>query len=99
MGLAEATVHTSGINIESVLTIIGALVVAIVAVGTWLDQRVKNRQDATKAEISEAVTHLSEVLLERLETKENVANLRTQVATLSVQVDGLVRTLDRIKPS
>lgn len=96
--MALATVQTSGINIQEVLTIIGALVVAVVAVGTWLDQRVKNRQDATKAEISEAVTHLSDVLLERLETKENVANLRTQVATLSVQMEGLVRALDR-RPS
>lgn len=96
---AVAPVHTTGVNWESVITIVLSILVAFATVGAFLDVRLRRRQEDTKNEITEAVSHLSAVLLERLETKENVASLRTEVATLTVKLDLLSRNLSGISGS
>lgn len=96
--LATATqVHTTGINIAAVLSIVLPVVGAILGVGTFLDNRTKRReerrdkfveqiQQETQKEITTAVNHLSEVLLERLETKQAVNDLRVTIAGMQAEL-------------
>lgn len=76
-------------NWVQVLVVLAGLIAAIAALGAWLDQRTKARQAETKNEVREAVDQLSAVLLERLETKENVAELRVQMARMNEQLKNL----------
>lgn len=69
--LTLQTVRATGINWASVSVIVTAIVVCVGAVGGYARRLVKG-----------SVDHLSDVLVERLETKENVAELRTRVAVL-----------------
>lgn len=79
--LAIQTVHTSGVNWESVAVIVGSLVACLTFLGTIIERR--NRQ--IRSDITGAVTHLGEVLGERLETKANVAALSGRVAVLEAE--------------
>ena len=71
-------VHTTGIDWESVGTIIGgfAAFATLILIIIW---RVTG---AVRREIAESVTHLAEILNSRLETKDTVARLTTRVAVL-----------------
>jgi hypothetical protein len=73
-----STVHTSGINWESVGTILGGFA----GVGGLILAIVGRISKSIRAEIKESVDHLAEVLNERLATKEAVSKLETEVAVL-----------------
>lgn len=88
---AIQTVKTSGINWPSVLLIAGSIVGCIVALLGFLDIRQRRRQDDIRDEITRAVNHLSDVLLEKLETKDNVNDLKTEVAVMHDQIVDLKR--------
>ena len=79
--LVLQTVHTTGVNWESVAVIVGSLVACLTFLGTVIERR--NRQ--IRSDITGAVTHLGEVLGERLETKANVAALSGRVAVLEAE--------------
>lgn len=78
VSLAIQTVHTTGINIGSIAVIVGTVIAGFVALGTWQERR----NGMIRTEITGAVDHLGEVLSERLETKEKVADLAREVAEL-----------------
>lgn len=66
--IAETTVHTSGINWASVLTLVSSIVVLIsIIVGTFVRYLTRS--------ITSAVNNLSVVLEAKLETKEKVAQI------------------------
>lgn len=77
------TVHTSGINWESIGAIT-AVMTAAVAFITWLiarrDNRAEIRSNEIKVQISDSVNHLGEILTARLETKETVARISERLA-------------------
>lgn len=80
--VADATVHTSGINWESLITVISAIVVAVsVIVGGFTRYQSKI--------ISAAVDRLGERLESKLETKEKVAELAREVSELRIMVDDI----------
>lgn len=79
-------VHTTGVNWGSVLTIVGGVFGSFLAAVAFLDSRQRRRQEDTKNQISDAVNGLSNVLIERLETKENVGQLRIELAHVEEQV-------------
>lgn len=91
--VASVPVHTTGVNWGSVLTIIGGTVAAFIGAVSFLDARQRRRQDDTKTQITDAVTGLSAVLVERLETKENVGQLRVELAHVEEQVRFLTTAL------
>jgi len=76
--IAQATVHTTGINWESVGTMLGGFA----AFAGVLVAIVNRRSKIVTKEIGEAVDHLAEVLNERLATKDTVSDLATKVAVL-----------------
>jgi hypothetical protein len=80
--LAAGTVSTN-INWGQVIIMLSGVIVAIIAVGGFIDKRLKDRQTEMKSDIASAVNNLSTILTERLETKENVAALRIEVAKMS----------------
>lgn len=80
--MASSAPALPGIAWGQLILVTATIVTALVAIGGFIDMRIKRRQDETKGEIKEAVEHLSTVLLERLETKENVSHLRTEIAVL-----------------
>lgn len=84
--IATAAVHTAGINWLSVLTIIFGTVASIVAIITFLDKRMKDRQGEVRDAINAAVTNLSEILIERLETKDKVNQVIIQLTAVKEQV-------------
>lgn len=77
-----APVHTTGVNLDSLIPIIATIVSCCIAVAAYLDSRTRHRQDDMKGEIADAVKQLSDVLLERLETKDNVAALKERISRL-----------------
>lgn len=81
--LAVQTVHTAGINWESIAAIVGALVASI----TYLDFRQTRKQNGIRTEIREAVGNLGQVLDARLESKEKVAQLTERVAKVEGELD------------
>jgi len=95
--IANGAVHTTGINIVGVLAILIPIISCLVGIAIFLDQRntrreakreqfVEQIQRETKDEITSAVTHLSEVLLERLETKEAVNQIRVEIAGMKASI-------------
>lgn len=86
-------VHTTGVNWGSVLTIIAGVLASFIGSVTFLDMRQRRRQDDTKNQIADAVGQLSAVLVERLETKENVGQLRVELAHVEGQVTALSQAL------
>lgn len=87
------TVHTSGINWESIGAI-AAIVTGAVAFITWLiarrDNRAESRNNEIKVQISDSVGHLGEILTARLETKETVARISERLARVEGSM-GLAR--------
>lgn len=83
--LSEATVHTNGINWQSVGAIIAGITVILTIMG-WIfarrDRKNEVQNEAIKQEISTAIDNLSTVLLAKLETKEKVAQISERLARL-----------------
>lgn len=73
MFIAEATVHTSGINWESVATIAASVVVVVTAITSWF-ARV----------ITHAINDLSTTLQLKLETKEVVNGINLRLTGVEV---------------
>lgn len=80
-------VHPTGINWVGILPIIVAIIVGGVGIAGYVDGRQSRRQSITETQIKDAVNNLSNVLLERLETKENVARLSERMARVEVKID------------
>lgn len=81
--LSSATVHTSGINWESLAAIAGILVIVQSALFWVIARRDKKREDQSeevKVLIADAINHQTEVLLSKLETKETVAKISERLA-------------------
>ena len=80
--VADATVHTSGINWESLITVVCSVVLATsVIVGGFI--RWQSRT------VTNAVNGLADKLVERLETKENVAKLSREVGELRIRIEDI----------
>jgi peptidoglycan hydrolase CwlO-like protein len=77
------------VNWQSIAVLVVSIVACFIAVATYIDKRATSRQETIKNEIQSSVEHLSDVLSERLETKENVSQLKVQIAALQVQVESL----------
>ena len=101
MNLAQ-TVHTAGINWESIGAIAALLAVAVTTILWALTRReqkadtrehmAEQRNNEIKQEIAASVNHLSEVLLAKLETKETVARISERLARLeSARRDDFLR--------
>lgn len=80
-----ATVKTTGINWQSIGTILAALVAAV----AFLTAIIQRRQKAVSQQISDAVDNLARVLEAKLETKDSVNNLRIEVARMKEQVTAM----------
>lgn len=98
--LLTPQVRTTGVNLEGVLAIVLPVIGTIIAVGGYINSRTARREDRrekflqsiqenTQKEITSAVNHLSEVLLERLETKQAVNELKITIASLQTEVRDL----------
>lgn len=72
---AVTTVHTSGINWQSLAAILAGFAAIAGVLLAWTERR----QSGLKNQIADSVNHLSDVLMARLETKEAVAALRVEV--------------------
>lgn len=87
--IAQAVVHTTGINIESVAVIVGAVVGLLTLVLAWTSRK----QSQLQLEIAAAVNHQTELLMLKLETKDNVNDLRIdmvrQLAVLTTKVESI----------
>lgn len=79
MVIAAAAVHTTGVNWLSIAAIITPVIVALIAGVRWIVVSIKG-------EMREQVKGLSDVLVERLETKENVNALKIEVARMGEQL-------------
>lgn len=83
--LADAVVRTTGINWESVAAI-AAIMGALIALMTfWITRRDRTQRDLNaqmESSITDAVNHLSDVLMAKLETKETVARISERLARL-----------------
>jgi hypothetical protein len=88
MILSVQTVHTSGVNWESLGVIISALVFVFGLV-TWRQAQSDRKNERTKNEITVSVDNLRDVLLEKLETKENVNQIRVDMAGLKADVENM----------
>jgi len=90
--VATAVVHTTGINWQSLGVIIAA-VATLIGILTWHISRRDAQHRAQILRQEERITHsvddLRAVLLEKLETKENVAAIRIDMATLKADVSHL----------
>jgi hypothetical protein len=87
IGVAVQTVHTSGINWESVSVIVGTLGAFLLAFMVWIVGLFERRNRAIRTDISQAVENLAVVLTARLETKDAVNQLRVEVAQLKGQIE------------
>jgi membrane protein implicated in regulation of membrane protease activity len=94
--LAIAPVHTSGINWQEI-GVISGIVGILVTLIIWLFNRKDKKRDKEndqlrrdqkqltedmRRDITDAVNHLSEVLLAKLETKDTVAAISVRLARL-----------------
>jgi uncharacterized membrane protein len=87
IGVALQTVHTTGINWQSVAVIVGSLGVFILSAMIWFVALIDRRNRTIRTEISSAVDNLAAVLTARLETKDAVNQLRVEVAQLKGQIE------------
>lgn len=81
------------LNWTQYLVTVATLAVAIVTVMTYIELRAARRQKAIKQEIQATVTQLGELLTEKLETKQNVNELKIEMARVEEQVKFLSATL------
>lgn len=86
--LAAQTVQTA-INWPGLAISLGSFVASMAVIFAYLDRRAERRQTraiaeqaALRAEFTAALANLGQILGERLETKENVNQLRIEVARM-----------------
>jgi len=79
--MLSQVVHTAGINWESLIAIVGGMTLVLSVFSWWENSR--------KNEVTVAVNSLKNMLLEKLETKENVAQIRVDIARLEGEVNSL----------
>jgi hypothetical protein len=93
--LAEAiqTVHTSGVNIASLASIVGGFGVVAGLMIAWLNRRSDRRETAHQAELmglrrdfTDGISNMCNVLSARLETKDVVAAMNARLA----RVEGIM---------
>lgn len=83
--LASAIVRTTGVNWESVAAISAIMGVLIALMTFWITRRDRTQRDLNaqmESSITDAVNHLSDVLMAKLETKETVARISERLARL-----------------
>lgn len=84
-GEAVNTVHTSGINVESIAVILGGFAGVLSVVLAWQIRRDKKHDTEMvdlRKDITTSVDHLSEVLLAKLETKDNVSQINARLSRI-----------------
>jgi uncharacterized membrane-anchored protein YhcB (DUF1043 family) len=89
MLLAQAvqTVHTSGLNIESLATILAGFATVVAVLIGFVSRRLDKRDaqhakevEELRRDFTEGLTHMAEVLNARLETKEAVSGISSRLA-------------------
>lgn len=70
--------HSTGVNWITIGVIAGIVIPIFGAIIAWQQKRANDIRD----DIKEAVEHLGEVLVEKLETKENVAKISERLARM-----------------
>jgi F0F1-type ATP synthase membrane subunit b/b' len=85
--IAEAAVHTVGVNWTSVAVIIGGIGGVVIATMAFVIRLMDRRNNAIRDEITNAVTNLGHILEAKLETKDSVNQLRVELAELRGQVN------------
>lgn len=79
------SVHTTGVNWESV-GVIAAVVGVAFSILVWIinrrEAKAQTRNEVIKDEIKNSVDNLSVILLAKLETKEKVAQISERLARL-----------------
>lgn len=70
-----ASVTTTGINWESVLTIVSSIIIIIGAITAWVGRQ-----------ITHAINDLSDKLEAKLETKETVSSINVRLTSLETKV-------------
>ena len=87
--IAQGVVRTVGINWESVGVIVG-LVGVVVTVMLWAMNRREHRAETAtreaRTDMTNALDHLTEVLLAKLETKETVARISERLARVEAVI-------------
>lgn len=81
--LATAVVHTAGVNWQSYGAIVGTVVTVMGLLLAWTSKR----QSDLQRDIASAVSNLREVLLEKLETKEAVGQIKIDLAKANTRID------------
>jgi uncharacterized membrane protein YccC len=79
---AVQTVQTTGINWESLATIVGSFAAIAAAMLAWTEHRSSN----LRSQITDAVTTMSQILEAKLETKEAVNSINIRLARLEGSV-------------
>lgn len=87
------TVHTTGINWQS----IGAIVAAFAAVAAIMIAWTERRQSNIKNQIADSVNHLSDVLTAKLETKDAVNALHVEMMNSFQAVNLKIARLEGIQ--
>jgi hypothetical protein len=89
LGLAIQTVHTSGINLASIVTIVTAFAAVTGILITLMTRRADRREkqhDKEMAELrqdfTEGLSNLGKILSARLETKDVVSAMNARLARL-----------------
>lgn len=82
------------INWGQIVIVLSSLVVALVALFGMIDKRMKDRQKEMERKIDTTVATLSTILTEKLETKENVAAIRVELARLNERVSSIQQHAD-----
>lgn len=82
--IAGTLTHGTGLNLDSIGIIVGAIAAAV---GVLIGLQERRNKTITE-QITTSVDHLSDVLLAKLETKETVAGLSVRLARIEGQLIG-----------
>lgn len=92
MAAVPQTVNTT-INWPGLAISLGTFIASMAAILAYIDRRsekrqaaVQQNQDQLRREVHDSIENLAKILTERLETKENVNNLKVEVAKMSEQM-------------
>lgn len=91
---ASQAVSYLPINWSQILIVLSSVIVALVALFGMIDKRMKDRQRDMEHKIDSSVSTLSTILIEKLETKENVAAIRTELARVNEKLLALQHQVD-----
>lgn len=88
-----ADVHTTGVNIESVTTIVGSVTGVVAIVGGWINSKIEKHRKATSTQITQVAAALT-TRLDHFDSHLDEQDRETQA--VSVRVARLEGPLDRI---